>query len=73
MGSVDYKIDQAVSPVKAIADANKTAIDIINGAETVEGSIKKAVTDLKKEISKSAYDDTQVKRILKQTLMLLAY
>ena len=65
VGSIDYKVDQAVSPVKTIADANKAAIDIINGTETVEGSIKKAVADLKKEISKSAYDDTQVKKDIK--------
>ena len=43
----DGAMDTRMTAVETKADANKTAIDVLNGADTVEGSVAKALKDAK--------------------------
>ena len=44
-GSVDKKINDAVSPVSTKANANEAAITVLNGSDTTAGSVAKAIKD----------------------------
>lgn len=51
-------VDEQIAPVKTTAEAadtlsksNKSAIDVLNGTETQEGSVAKAVADAKSELA----------------------
>jgi len=44
-GAIAGAIETAIEPVRTQADANKTSIETLNGAENVAGSVKKTVAD----------------------------